>query len=182
MDPQLNSLTVGAAELKEIEACLDEMRAEIDATCLMLLDHSGQVILARNRRGGPDETVVGALLAATFASSRELAKVLREHDFRTLIQQGDRENIYAELVADYWILAVVFRKQTLLGMVRVVAHRAARKLTDVHAQAQIADRERDRVVSANMRTSLKDTIDLLFNAPEEPASPPEVDYKWEAAS
>ena len=163
IDPQLSNWTITGSELEMIHACLDRVRHEIQATSVLLLDYSGQVIASYNRRGGPSQVSVGALLAGTFSGSRELAKVLRETDFRTMIQQGERESIFAELIEEQWILAVIFSKQTLLGMVKVMSHRAVGELKLVLEQVRSHSKERDRQLSETMRDSLGDTLDLLFN-------------------
>lgn len=165
MDTQLSSLTISEAHVARIHECLERMQDELNVTLLMLLDHSGQIIASHRRTSGLEETAVGALLAGTFASSRELARVLKENDFRTLIQQGPRESIYAESVQQQWILAVIFRKQTLLGLVKVMSKVAVTELEKILQDAKLASRDRDRAVGSLMRTSLdsmSDTIDMLF--------------------
>lgn len=162
MDPQLTSLAVSAKELATINACMAKIREDIDATCIMLLDHSGQVLASRSRKTKAEETTIGALLAGTFLSSRELARILKEQEFRSLIQQGPRESIYAEQVGNQWILAIVFSKYSILGMVKVVAKHAVAELEEILAQVRLNNRERDRFLSLKMRDSLDDTLDLLF--------------------
>ena len=162
IDPQLGNLTVTGEELALIRVCLDRVRQEIDTTSVLLLDRGGQVITSYHRRGAPPEVTVGALLAGTFAGSRELAKVMKETNFRTLIQQGDRESIFAELVGEEWILAVIYSRPTLLGMVKVISDRAVGELEEVLKQVKLNSRERDRVLSDQMRASLGTTLDMLF--------------------
>ncbi len=166
MDNQLSNLAVTGEEIALIRGCLENMRQEMEATSILLLDTSGQVIASLNRRGAPPETTVGALLAATFSGSRELAKVLHETDFRTHIQQGERESIFAELVGDQWILGVIFSKPTLLGMVKVISHKAVIELTKVLQLVKTNSRQRDRFISDKMRDSLSSTLDLLFDGLE----------------
>jgi len=128
----------------------------------MLLDHSGQVISSRSRKTEAEEITIGALLAGTFSSSRELAHILKEQDFRSLIQQGPRESIYAEQIGSQWILAIVFSKYSIVGMVKVAAKRAIMELEEILERVRLNNRERDRFFSLKMRDSLDDTLDLLF--------------------
>ncbi len=172
MDPQLTGLTVSGAELEAIKACLASIRAEVDATCILLLDHSGQVIASRSRKSPAEEMTIGALLAGTFMSSRELSKVLKETEFKTLIQQGDRESIYAEQINGQWILSIIFSKYALLGMVKVIAKRAVGELETILEQVRRGNRDRDRRLSEQMRVSMQDSLDLLFQDLESGSSLP----------
>jgi predicted regulator of Ras-like GTPase activity (Roadblock/LC7/MglB family) len=162
LDPQLTTLIVPVEELEAIKSCLSAIREDIDATCIMLLDHSGQVLASRSRKTEAEETTIGALLAGTFSSSRELARILREQEFKSLIQQGPRESIYAELIGNQWILAIVFSKYSILGMVKVAAKYAVVKLEAILERVRLNSRERDRHLSLRMRDSLDDTLDILF--------------------
>jgi predicted regulator of Ras-like GTPase activity (Roadblock/LC7/MglB family) len=128
----------------------------------MLLDKSGQVIAARGDTQRQDITALGALLAGTFASSREVARLLREKDFRVLFQQGVKENIFTELIEEQWMLVVMFDKRTHIGLVKVLAKRATDELGSVLQRVRQQSRQRDAVISTSFRTSVEDTIDLLF--------------------
>jgi predicted regulator of Ras-like GTPase activity (Roadblock/LC7/MglB family) len=170
-DPQLTGLAVGDAEIAEIEACLDDVRSkeDIETTCLLVLDHSGQVLASRSRKNGPNVYTVGALLAGNFASSREIARALREPDFRTLIQLGEYESFFAELIGDQWILAVMFRKQSQLGLVKLVCKKTVPKLEEILEKSRRASRDRDRKFKFDF-SNAGDAIDQLFSQLERTAS------------
>src|SRR6476646_10726263 len=124
MDPQLTSLVVSEKDTAKIEECLERLVGDTNANYSMLLDKSGQVIAARGDTQRQDITALGALLAGTFASSREVARLLKEKDFRVLFQQGVRENIFTELITEQWMLVVMFDKRTHIGLVKVLSKRA----------------------------------------------------------
>lgn len=162
-DPQLTGLAVGQEEIAELDACLEKIKGEVDATSLLVLDQSGQILASRNRRGGPDEVTFGALLAGTFASSRQIALVLNEHDFKTMIQLGETESFYAELISDRWIVAVVFRKQTQVGLVKVVCKKYVPIFEKIYEKAKNTSRRRDVHIKGILTsTQTNETIDLLF--------------------
>ena len=137
-------MIVPAAQLKKIEDCLNNIQAELHATSILLLDQSGQVLASRNQRGGLPTTALGALLSGTFYSSREVAKALKEEEFKSLYQQGPRESIHAELVGEQWILAIIFRKPTLLGMVRVVSRRSVVRLAQILEETKAVNQQSGR--------------------------------------
>jgi predicted regulator of Ras-like GTPase activity (Roadblock/LC7/MglB family) len=162
MDPQLTSLVVSEKDTAKIEECLERLVGDTNANYSMLLDKSGQVIASRGDTQRQDITALGALLAGTFASSREVARLLREKDFRVLFQQGVKENIFTELIEEQWMLVVMFDKRTHIGLVKVLAKRATEELGTVLQKVRQQSRQRDAVISTSFRTSVEDTIDLLF--------------------
>ncbi len=162
MDPQLTSLVVAEQDTAEIRDCLERLVDDTNANFCMLLDKSGQVIAARGDTTRQDITALGALLAGTFASSREVARLLRERDFRVLFQQGVKENIFTELIEEQWMLVVMFDKRTHIGLVKVLTKRATDELGSILKQVKQKSSARDAVISTSFRTSVEDTIDLLF--------------------
>jgi hypothetical protein len=107
-------------------------------------------------------TALGALIAGTFASSREVAKLLREKDFRNMFQQGVRDNIFLALIEDQWILCIIFNKGTHIGLVKVLTKKATDELAHVLERVRNTHKARDDVLGSSFRTSMEDTIDLLF--------------------
>lgn len=162
MDPQLTSLIVPTEELAQIEECLNHLVEDTGGNYALLLDKSGQVIASQGDGTRQDITALGALIAGTFASSREVAKLLREKDFRMLFQQGVRENIFIALIEEQWILCVIFNKGTHIGLVKVLTKKATDELASVLERVREQHKARDDVLGSSFRTSMEDTIDLLF--------------------
>ena len=75
---------------------------------------------------------LGALLAGAYATSREMARLLKEDGFRVLVQEGMREKIFTETVEDRWLLVVVFDHQAHLGLVKVLADKQTDRVLGVH--------------------------------------------------
>ena len=128
----------------------------------LLLDKSGQVIASNGDGNRQDTTALGALIAGSFASSQQIAKLLREKDFRMLLQQGVRENLFIALIDDQWILTIIFNKGTHIGLVKVLTKKATEELSTVLERVRKQQKSRDDVFGPNFRTSMEDTIDLLF--------------------
>lgn len=159
---QLGSLSVSEPELKEIDDCLDLIRSEIHTTAIMLLDQSGQVIASHHNRGAPEESTLGALIAGSFFSSREIARVLKEKEFKSLTQQGQRETIYAEVISNQWILVVIFRKQNILGLVRVICRQAVVDLQNILEKVKQENRSGKHLSDRFRPGELGNVLDLIF--------------------
>lgn len=161
MDPQLTSIIVPSEELVQIEECLGRLVEDTSSDYALLLDKSGQVISSKGDADRQDITALGALIAGVFASSREVA-ALRERDFRNTFQQGVRENIFIALIEEQWILCIIFNKGTHIGLVKVLTKKATDELAAVLERVRQQHKARDEVLGSSFRTSMEDTIDLLF--------------------
>jgi predicted regulator of Ras-like GTPase activity (Roadblock/LC7/MglB family) len=157
----ISSAVVSEPDSKRIGEQLDRLLVEAGASATLLLDKGGEVIAARGEQMSQDLNLLGALLAGTFATSREIARMLNETQFRSLFQQGMKRNMLTELVGEGWIIVVMFDKSTHVGLVRDLCRQVTPKLEAVLLQVQ----RQSRVVSGlnpAFRTSVEDTIDLLF--------------------
>src|SRR6266581_115711 len=105
---QLTNLIISDHELDTITNALNKLMSDTSATSVMLLDKSGQVVSSQGTSTKRNATSLGALLAGAFSSSRHVAELLGEKDFRTIFQQGVHENIYTTMVEDQWLLVIVF--------------------------------------------------------------------------
>src|SRR5690349_18766783 len=155
------SLVVSEDDGKRIRRQLDRMIMEAGASTTLLLDKSGEVISARGEQLPKDLDVMGALLAGTFATSRKIARMREESGFHTLFQQGSLENTLTELVGESWLIAVIFGKSTHVGLVRDLTRQITPELEAVLLQVQRRSRNMSGL-NPSFRTSVEDTIDLLF--------------------
>lgn len=162
MEPRpISSAVVSEPDSKRIGEQLDRLLIEAGASATLLLDKGGEVIAARGEQMSQDLNVLGALLAGTFATSREIARMMNETQFRSLFQQGMKRNMLTELVGEGWIIVVMFDKSTHVGLVRDLCRQVTPQLEAVLLQVQ----RQSRIVSGlnpAFRTSVEDTIDLLF--------------------
>jgi len=160
---QLTNLIISDHELDTITDALKKLMSDTSATSVMLLDKSGQVISSLGMSTKRNATSLGALLAGAFSSSRHIAELLGEKDFRTIFQQGVHDNIYTTMVDEQWLLVIVFDKLTHIGLVKVLSKKTSEELgrtldrvrTDTNSQ-------KSSVLNIQFRSSVEDTIDLLF--------------------
>jgi len=117
---QLTNLIISDHELDTITDALKKLMSDTSATSVMLLDKSGQVISSLGMSTKRNATSLGAFLSGAFSSSRHIAELLGEKDFRTIFQQGVHENIYTTMVDEQWLLVIVFDKLTHIGLGKVL--------------------------------------------------------------
>ena len=159
----LSSVVITEGDLGNIARILGRLAQTTSASHVLLLDKAGQLVSAHGQGGQRDIVALGALLAGAFGSSRQVAAILGERDFRNIYQQGLHESIYTSLVGEQWLLVVVFDKQTHVGLVKVLARRAVEELEGVLGQMRAeAARPREAVVNLQFRGSADAAIDELF--------------------
>src|SRR5260370_26011350 len=105
---QLTNLIISDHELDTITNALNKLMNDTSATSVMLLDKSGQVISSQGTSTKRNATSLGALLAGAFSSSRHVAELLGEKDFRTLFHHELHENIYTTMLTHNCLLILVF--------------------------------------------------------------------------
>lgn len=160
---QLTNLIISDQELVFITNALIKLLNDTSASSVMLLDKSGQVISTQGATTKRNATSLGALLAGAFSSSRHVAELLGEKDFRTIFQQGVHENIYTTMIEDQWLLVIVFDKLTHIGLVKVLSKKASDELARALERVRTdTTRQKASVLNIQFRSSVEDTIDLLF--------------------
>lgn len=160
---QLTNLVISDRELASISTLLMKLMNDTNATSAMLIDKSGQVVAVQGTGSRRNATTLGALLAGVFSSSREVAKLLDEKDFRNIFQQGVQENIYTSMVEEQWLLVIIFDRLTHIGLVKVLSKKASEELCRVLERVRNdSSHARSSVINLQFRSSVEDTIDLLF--------------------
>ena len=160
---QLTNLIIADRELVLISKALLKLMNDTSASSVMLLDKSGQVITTQGMSTKHIATSLGALLAGAFSSSRHVAELLGEKDFRTIFQQGVHENIYTTMIEDQWLLVIVFDKLTHIGLVKVLSKKASDDLSRTLERVKAdTTRQKSSVLNIQFHSSVEDTIDLLF--------------------
>lgn len=161
-DRDLSNLVLTEEDTAQITACLQRLMVDTGASYSMIVDRAGQVLAWESDNERPEMTHLGALLAATYASTQEMARLLNEDGFKTLLQEGLREKIFTETVQDQWLLVVIFDYQAHLGLVKVLTKRAVSVLSNILTLVRQRDSTESHRRVTRVRKATTDTIDLLF--------------------
>jgi predicted regulator of Ras-like GTPase activity (Roadblock/LC7/MglB family) len=129
-------LTFYKEDIEKIDRLLAEFLRLSGAKCALLIDKEGHLVTKRGEVRTIDMDTISALVAGSFAATKEMARLLGEEEFTALYHQGTRDNIQLSLVGDRTLLTILFDDRTTVGMVRLYANETAKKLGDIYRQAQ----------------------------------------------
>ena len=110
------------------------------ARCVLLVDKDGHIVTREGESSVDDMDTLSALVAGSFAATRQMARLVGEKEFSIMFQQREKDNIQLSLVGERTILAVIFDDPKTIGLVRLYAAQVSVKLTELFKE--IANRGR----------------------------------------
>ena len=118
-------------QIKQIDQALIRVIKEAEAKCALLVDKDGHLITRQGFTQTLDTTALSALLAGSFASTKEIARLVGEPEFSVLFHQGKRDHIHISLINERTILVVIFDDRTTIGMIRLYAREVGEALKNI---------------------------------------------------
>ncbi len=118
-------------QIKQIDKALTRIIKESEAKCALLVDKDGHLITRQGFTHTLDTTALAALLAGSFASTKEIARLVGEPEFSVLFHQGKRDHIHISLIGERTILVVIFDDRTTIGMIRLYAKEVGETLKSI---------------------------------------------------
>ena len=134
-----------------------------DSKCNLLIDREGHMVTKSGTTDDFDMQAVSALVAGSYAATREMARLLGEDEFSVLFHQGRKDNIQLTLIGDRTIMATVFDERTTIGMVRLYAKEAAEKLGKIFEEIGTRDNAGSEQISNDFSESAKDKPESFFS-------------------
>jgi hypothetical protein len=144
---------------------LKELYVETGAASVIMVDTMGQIISQVGAAGELDITTVVSLLAASFATTSEMSRRLRERrrTFNLTFHEGERFDIYASNIASGLFLVLIFDRETYapkIGMVWLFIKRSIQDLLRVVAETETAKPK--ETLTSDFAKSLRDELDSVF--------------------
>jgi predicted regulator of Ras-like GTPase activity (Roadblock/LC7/MglB family) len=133
-----------------------------DSKCNILIDKEGHMVTKAGTTDDFDMQAVAALVAGSYAATREMARLLGEDEFSVLFHQGKRDNVQLTLVGDRTLLATVFDERTTIGMVRLYAKEATEKLLKVFDDINGRDDDGSNGLGEGFTQSAQDQLESFF--------------------
>ena len=134
-----------------------------NAQCALLVDKDGHLVTREGEASNYDMDTISALVAGSFAATKQMAKLLGEEEFALMFHQGKKDNIQLSLVGQRTILAVIFDDRTTLGMVRLYSSQIAAKLGDVFRDIAARKSEGEKI-SQEFGEAARGKLDDIFGS------------------
>ncbi len=156
-----NRLVFYEKDIERVDRVLEEFLKLSGARLAMLVDTEGHLV---TRQGAPvefDMDSVSALVAGSFAATKEMAHCLGEEEFSIMFHQGKKDSIQLTLVGDRALLGIVFDEETTIGMVRLYAQEAARRLTEIFEKSDSRHPD-EAMMTQEFTDNAKDKLGDIF--------------------
>jgi two-component system response regulator (stage 0 sporulation protein F) len=128
--------------LSAIQKRMEDLRRDVAALGVMLLDQSGQLLAETGQRGDFDTDTFLALLGNAMAAANEVAHMLKDdRAFDLHFHEGGRYEIYTVRITDQVSLCLALSRHetsSRIGMVWLYLRRAITDLRELLNQATIA--------------------------------------------
>jgi predicted regulator of Ras-like GTPase activity (Roadblock/LC7/MglB family) len=123
--------SLGEADARRIHTVLTAFLREANARTALLVDRNGQMLASAGDPPLFDHVAFASLTAADFSANDQLAKMIGEAEFASLVHQGEKESMYLADVAKRVILVVLFDQRATLGLVKLKAKAVVGELNKV---------------------------------------------------
>lgn len=161
---RLRRLVFYAADVDRINALLTGFVKKSGALSAMVIDQEGHMVARQGfKTAGADPTALAALVAASFVSTRQVAKLLGEQEFTTMSQAGGQHAIHVQLIGARTLEVAVFPIAVKPGMIQVYCKELAKELEAILVDAgKRQDTEPEQKLDASFSTDMKSQLDNLF--------------------
>ena len=148
-------------DIEIIGKTLNVFLKNANAQCALLVDKDGHLVTKEGETSTYDMDTISALVAGSFAATKQMAKLLGEEEFSLMFHQGKKDNIQLSLVGERTILAVIFDDRTTLGMVRLYSSQVSSKLGQVFTDISVRKTEGEKI-SQEFGQAARGKLDDIF--------------------
>lgn len=149
--------------IDRIESLIKEFIRLSKVKSVFFIDKEGHLITSMGASAGIHPETLSALVAGSFAATKELARILGEAEFNVLSHKGEKDSINIVLVGRRSILAVLFDENTTAGMVNLyckeLVERFVKILDVAERQQKLHTKEK---LHEDFHTSVQEKLDELF--------------------
>jgi predicted regulator of Ras-like GTPase activity (Roadblock/LC7/MglB family) len=149
-------------DLEKIDRMLDEFIKLSKSKCVLLIDKDGHMVTKVGSTTDYDTDTISALVAGSFAATKEMARILGEEEFSLMFHQGAKDNIQLSLVGERTIIAVIFDDRTTVGMVRLYSNEVSKKLGKLFETMGDRDDSDAPTIDDNFGSQAGDALDEMF--------------------
>lgn len=149
-------------DFQQFEKLLEEFLKLSNAKAIFLIDKEGHLVCRAGVVESVNPDTMSALVAGSFAATKEMARMLGENEFSVMFHQGKKDNINITLVGERAIIAIVFDEKTTVGMINLYAKELNTKLVKIF---DIASRRivKEEKMEEGFGDGVQDRLDDMFS-------------------
>ncbi len=148
-------------DIDQIDKLLDEFIKLSGSVAIFLIDKDGHLVTQKGTAPSIHPETLSALVAGSFAATKEMARMLGESEFSVMFHQGKKENIHISLVGERAMTATVFDTQTTAGMVNLYSKELMTKLEVIFNIASKRE-AKEHSLQSGYSDSVKDKLEDMF--------------------
>ncbi|MBI1987619.1 MAG: roadblock/LC7 domain-containing protein [Nitrospinae bacterium] len=118
-------------DIEKIDKVLSNFLTLSKAKSVFLIDKSGSMITYKGENQSINVDELSALVAASFAATKEIARLLGEAEFTVMFHQGKKDNIHISLIGNKAISVTLFGDDTTVGMIGHYSKELSHKLASI---------------------------------------------------
>jgi predicted regulator of Ras-like GTPase activity (Roadblock/LC7/MglB family) len=115
-------------DIRRLDEALREFIASTDATAALIIDKGGFLITHQGDARDFDLTTIGALSSGAYLANQTIAGLVKETDFNSTYQQGEKFSMFVVNVDEHCLLVVIFKSQNGVGVVKYFAAVAVKRI------------------------------------------------------
>ena len=126
-------------DVQQLETVLLELLEKSDATTALIIDKGGFLIAHQGDGRQFDLTTIAALASGAYLANQTIANLVHEPNFSSVYQQGEKFSLFVLSVDECCLLAVIFKAQLSVGLVKYFSVPAAQRIAQQLQKAQQRD-------------------------------------------
>lgn len=149
-------------DIEKIDKVLSSYLTLSKAKSVFLIDKSGSMITYKGEDQSINVDELSALVAASFAATKEIARLLGEAEFTVMFHQGQKDNIHISLIGNKAISVTLFGDDTTIGMIGHYSKELSQKLTTLFEIISKRISRHQEQISVDLGASVESKLDELF--------------------
>lgn len=144
---------------------ISDLVVQTEAGEAYLTDCSGNVIAQTSGHDSSAVQSIAALSAGAFAATRQLAGLLGESMFQSVLHQGHDSHLYMQSLASQFLVLVVFGRNTTVGLVKLYVKKMS---AEIELLLQEMSRQSTAAAGASREAFEIDNSGAAFDVPARP--------------
>ena len=154
---------LSAQDVERIRRILVDLLDQSEADACLVCDQAGHVLASENVND-VDPLLISALGAGVFVATKELARILGEDEFSSVLHQGTSRSILMCSTTEEALLVVLFSGENRVGLVKLYTPAAATALRNVFETVKTREATTEL---PDRHFVLKDTSNIFGDLKEE---------------